>query len=966
MRTLWIALLALALAVAALAWWLGATPAHDSQPALASPSLRVESAASPAEPLIEHADVAAPSSKLLERDALAPSVEQRARDEREARARTTVVGRLVDSTGNAVPDVRVLFASAESGPELPLDARAWQAPERKLGETQSDAEGRFTINPAPIGALRLALRSSEKAPRDIDGVFVGSGQTTDLGEIELLPGLVLAGRVLSAEGAPVEGAWLIRPDSSTRPSLGDFPGERGVVLGQSAADGSFELAPQPVGPWTILVHSSEHPDFIASSAGRMKWRDETRLELRFPPSSTIEGRVVLTPGPNAPALSDLEVRASALDEPGVDRGPVKNSTRRATLGPHGEFTLAGIEPEALVRLRLAASEKDSRNQDWTYETELDVRGGERDVLLQVGAVSTIVVHARNAVTGAPMTEFRANAQVRRPDGVLRGLSLRSEKRADGGLLLRTDRTIESGGLVVLTLRAEGYFSTSAPDFELRPGASVELAAVELAPQPRLDFHVSDALTGRPLSGARVVVSLGDAALESASAPRERSREIFESRSDLTDPSGMTRLWSEREGCGWATARLEGYASSEPLEVCFKAAVETIEIALAIGPALQVRVLDAHGAPAPSRRVILHRDASVDVSRIEAQRFFERDALSDSEGLARFEGLTPGAYRAWLVERRVGAARTADEHARTFASTVVAPDVEAQLELRALPRGSLSGRVSFARSPLANAVVMLSVANSKHPRARNPEGVLRTRTDSEGRYLFEQLGPGGWNLSVFHADLLVPTRMELSYDGDEHTFDIVIPRTALVGRVVDTKGNPIEGARISVGRWQPNARTRGRPASPFQRIDSPSIPATDADGRFTILGAPAERIAIEVSHSRHQTHQTKPFTPEVGVERDLGDLVLDAAASVRVSLVRWDRPETRPRLILRRLDGPKNADGGREVRVQTLDSRGRATATGLAPGRWRVEIDLRIEGQARPRVDLKLQGHEVRAVELEPS
>lgn len=964
MRTLLIALLSLALGVALLTWWISAEPTLGAKPASAPASASV----APAEPrdatLEDRAESVVENQASEVRGALGPSAAERARDEREAQARTQVIGRLVDSLGQPVPDVLVLYALAERGPEAPLDARVWQAPERKLGETRSGSDGRFSIAPAPIGVMRLALRANEHAPRDIDGVTAVGGRTTDLGEIELLPGLVLAGRVLSAEGFPVAGAWLIRPDSVVRPALGSAPGERGVILGQSAADGSFNLPPQPVGPWALLVHSPEHPDFVARSAERLEWRDESRLELRFPPTSTIEGRVTIEPGANAPRLADLEVRARPLEEAEGERADVQPSSRSAKLGPAGEFTLQGISSGALARLQVFAPTEDPRSEDWGFEGALEVRGGERDVELVVGAVASIKLVVRDRVTGATLATPKATALVREVDGTSRNLGTRSATGADGQLFLRTDRAVDPGARVRLSVRAEGYFSAETADFSLPAGASVELPALELEPRPKLEFRVIDLSTGRPLAGARVALLMGPGALASVLSPPISTGESTQFRSDPTDAHGHTHVWGERIDCGWAVARLEHYAASAPLEVCFSSASGRIEIGLSAGPVLAVHVFDASGAPAPSRKVMLRRDGQVDISRIEAQRYLELEGLSDSEGVCRFEGLTPGAYHATLLEPRIGAPRSADEHRRTFASIALPLEGETQLDLFALPRGVLSGRVSLARRPLANAAVTLTAPNSPHPRAWTRDGALRARTDAEGRYRFEQLGAGDWKVSVFHADLLVPSSESLSYDGDNHTFDIVIARTALVGRVVDKSGAPLEGARITVGRWQPSARARDRRASPFQRIDTASIPLTGADGRFTILGAPAERIAIEVRHPQHQRLETKPFTPSVGDERDLGDLVLEAAASLRVEVALFDRSNPRPRLVLRRLDGPKNEAGEREVRVQVLDSIGRAQVRGLAPGKWRVEIDPRREGRTRPRKDLTLKEHEARVVEFE--
>lgn len=952
MRTLWTLLLLLAALVAALAWSLSS---QDSSPGSALAPLPSPVVAPDASATREISDDGA---QELERDALAPSaafIAARAREDREQLPKARLTGRLVDETGAPIEGARVYYALAERGPDAPLDSAVWAQPDRRRGETHSDPDGRFSVSPAPVGWVRVALRPTEHEPRDLDGLLVAEAQELELGELVLALGARRAGRVLDSNDVPVADAWVIRPSDPLRPALGREPGDRGVVLARTDANGAFDLRGQPHGPWTLLAHSPEFPDVAASGGGERSSGDELHLLLRFPPTASLRGRVLVGDALHAPAPQTLEVVAYPSDEAAAGRGEASPSRRRAQLSASGEFEIRGVAPQAAYRVRAALASGTPRGDEVLFEGGVDARGGDQDLELRIASVSSISFAARDAVSGAPIEDLRAQLFARDAANSRRPLEALSKSEGDGLTRVLTDRALRPGERVSLTLSAVRYFSLETADFVLERGASVDLGQLELRPRPRLEARVVDPSTGRGVKGARVWMALDPTSTAEPPNPRQRG-ENASLRSEPTDEEGRATLYGHELDCGQVTARADGYASAEATPVCFSSSSGTLELLLSPGATLLVRVRGAGGAPAPSRRVQLQLDSAVTLPLAQSLRFGELGQSTDPEGVARFEGATPGSYRVSLLEPRCGAPRSALEHARAFAAVSLSAGQEHELELFALPRGTLSGRVTSGRRPLAHAAVSLSAPRSSYPSALSGRSSrVEATTDAEGRYRIDDLGAGAWNVAISHPEFIAPTRISLDYDGDERTLDLDVPRTALVGRIVDPGGNPIAGARLVLGRWQPARRTRDRRASPFEALPNggPLTPTGD-DGAFLVLGAPAERLALEVRHPDYQTLQTEPFVPTAGLEHPLGDLVLVRAGRVAVELQHMTTDAPRPRVILRRLDGPKNEVGEREVRSASLDVRGKALLRSLAPGKWRVELDPRVADQPRPRKDVQVR------------
>ena len=125
---------------------------------------------------------------------------------------------------------------------------------------------------------------------------------------------------------------------------------------------------------------------------------------------------------------------------------------------------------------------------------------------------------------------------------------------------------------------------------------------------------------------------------------------------------------------------------------------------------------------------------------------------------------------------------------------------------------ISGVVVSAKSgePLAGAHVMLA-------RTRDRKQVAETETDAEGRFAFESLGDGKFDLSASRRGFVSSSYEQhesgvstaiVTGDGLVSTglrFEL-LPQAAIYGTVVEDSGDPVARARVSLYRKDPNRGT----------------------------------------------------------------------------------------------------------------------------------------------------------------
>jgi hypothetical protein len=231
--------------------------------------------------------------------------------------------------------------------------------------------------------------------------------------------------------------------------------------------------------------------------------------------------------------------------------------------------------------------------------------------------------------------------------------------------------------------------------------------------------------------------------------------------------------------------------------------ETIRLGLHAGLVVENTVVSETGAPLPGVDVVAVHDWHT--------RYFH--TRTDATGRFRFEALPDGDYTFVLgAQGRVPLAIDVNDAFATNRPLVLSE-----------PR-TLRGRVLREGQPVKGARVYV-------------DGVAaaQTRTGENGAFALEELGPGRYRLAAEAAG--ASGEMEVGWEPGAHPAAVTLelaPGASVSGTVRDSRGQPIEGARVqtSLGTGLPWAFVTQRDG----RFETPTVPlgfrtlTVDAPGR----------------------------------------------------------------------------------------------------------------------------------------
>ena len=278
-------------------------------------------------------------------------------------------------------------------------------------------------------------------------------------------------------------------------------------MGETEADGSFDLVNLDEGPMHLIVDSPEHlpTEVPAVAAGPLDTVQE--LVVHLEPGFAIEGRVEGVTAERLPIMRIVARRSDSENEK-LDASvrAVANRPRIATCDANGRFRLGGLA--AGTRYRLTAyetSEETGRiSTRWPEIEPAYARVGDKDVVLSLKSPSTLVMRVVDDATGEPITRF----EVRAGFDNLKALEVGGEPKREhpGGLARFTDlrKPADSGG-ARLQVRARGYERLDREDIELTEGEEVDLGELRLVRGPSLTVTVKDKATKKPIQDAMVFV-----------------------------------------------------------------------------------------------------------------------------------------------------------------------------------------------------------------------------------------------------------------------------------------------------------------------------------------------------------------------------------------------------------------------------------------------------------------------------
>jgi protocatechuate 3,4-dioxygenase beta subunit len=557
----------------------------------------------------------------------------------------------------------------------------------------------------------------------------------------------------------------------------------------------------------------------------------------------------------------------------------------------------------------------------------------------------------------------------------------------------------------LSAHAPGFAVTAVPGIEVSTAEEHEIGTITLVEGAVIEGRVTDG-DGAPIAGARVSVRL-PAALVPPGIDAVRTGGVLGSR-----PTGQL----------WAVAGMDGsfvvdsLPPQQPVDLHVSRVGFLVRSLPGVVPPLDEPlsiVLDVDPAAAVSGQVVDGAREPLSDVRIMAWKGNgvggrEAVATSDEDGAFRFDALPPGRYRLETQSRSHG---TGNGPTIDVASGDAIDDVEIVLDAR--PHAVVEGVVHAAGDPVAGARLQAA-------------GAAPVVSDAAGRFRLEGVVPGERPLVASTPDgrrSMVRVELEVGLN----RVDVELPEgVELTGRVVDTYGQPVTGARVRLGSspWGGGSTTTDEAGSfrlenvepgvyrltaeaeehgaatldevqvasaPVDGLDLRLLPMGSISGRVlgveldelarlrVVAGSASEgvqwRTAVVDYQGRYRIERLAPGAwlvqatlegdgrrAERRVEVEAGrkaqlDLELEAGLFLSGIVLRDDEPVVAAGIQVLGLDVARQGSA-------RSDYLGRFRVGGLAPGRYRVEVQA--GGSPLPHVrEIDLLGDEEITVELRP-
>ena len=858
----------------------------------------------------------------------------------------------------------------------------WRTTREHLAQrvrTATDAEGRFRLE-APAGAGSVGLRVLARGFAIHDRrVARPAGADVDVGTVSLLAGGMVTGRVLDPSGAPIAEALVRRVFELEERMTGGLEveevatieAERDGEASRTDADGRFELAHLEAGEFDLRARHLDHPVAYRRGLALAVGQTLTEVVITMPRGAEIRGRVIglpegvrgLTvfaakkPRPEADPTGMANMFGGDMSELMADAG-MSMGDRSTAVAEDGQFVLRGLARE---RYRVWIAQRGAGFAGGAICSQrVEAVAGDAVVELRYEAGVAVTFVAVDAVTGQPVESLWVVDRLRGGGGMADAMAMAprpSERRSyPGGRVTLAHLRPKAKQTLSLTLEALGYRGLERTGITLPSLGALDLGTLRLEPHPVVRVQVVADATGTPVRGAKARLRRAGA-VTSSFGPFGRMAEA------ARGGGGPTVGTTDRDGRCTLNA---------PTEAGRVVAVEHVDFAPFVGDALptvepggldvvvrlhlggQVTVTVARPDQQPAAAAVVeHRDPQGSVAQRKA----------DGQGQAVFVHLAPGkhGFRLGRDEGPMGfvaaQVRRPDETAAAgeaaWQEVVVADGAAAAVALEQAPSATLRGIVRENGVPLAGARVAF-VEGAADDAADAPfrmmgevmgglggDGPRSSKTDELGAYTLRDLPPGMHRLRVSHRERAMPNDVTVELRTGEITFDVDLATTTVRGVVRDPDGAAVAGARVRV-----RPRPQGDEVDPMAAMEGlmPGLGGggtaakSDASGGYALRGVPSE-VELEVTATAKgfaaAVATTTVAAGEVEVELDL-----QVALAGKVKLVvRGDAPFVPVRA---KFVGDATPPVPSVVRVL---GKGGGTLDGLRPGRWEIECEGGLGGDA---------------------
>ena len=793
-----------------------------------------------------------------------------------------------------------------------------------LGGSESsltDAEGRFDLRGVTPGKTMVNAQG--------EGFLRSKPQELELSDLQVVEGLVLglpsgervSGRVTFPDGRPAVEARVELEEKVSTEGEGEIWVSNQAHDAETDADGRFWIGGLGAGPFEVRVEVQVVTDEPAGERVHLNrvetWRARAEnvaagadLALVLDPPIVVTGRAVDDTG--AP-LTRFRVRVGDVQREEV---PWRVVTSGPGAGPEiesedGSFVLRTLG-RGTWRMALEA-DGHGASQERTVTLPGDT-GPFTFVLPRAGLLAGRVLYPSGApAAGAKVLFGRSVA------GSI-GMSESSDMQADAEGLFRIENV--EPGAVELSATLDGFAPSPTLALEVRPAEPLE--GLELA------LRIGGTLTGEVYRPDGSAAAGREVTVEQP--PEGQSGGTVE-----TDLAGRFTLEHLEPGlyqvAVFPDLDLAQGEDPDPVAMLEELRMTTAEIR--DGEVTHVVLGAPPAAPVELTGVV--REAGRGAGQMFVMALFEGSALLSSLKSARTApdgsfAMTLPSSGDWVL--MVG--EDVDGEGSEFPLTVP-PGESHHVELD-LPTGRISGRVLAPDGAPAQGAQVSLAGSSVVSMLRNSGG-RETRADEDGRFAFQRLRPGAYDLRAGGEGLVVPTggaggwanavlsNLELGAGGalDGLELRLAEPGT-LRGVVRKSDGSPASSASV----WVRDAAGR--------LLFTRSWCTTDAAGRFTFRDAGSGRHTV-FARSETEASAEVPVEIRAGAESEV-ELMLQPGTLLLVAVE--DDEGNALRAHLRVFD-----EAGREVSglssgrdLERLMSEGFSTREQkigpLAPGRYRVE------------------------------
>ena len=671
------------------------------------------------------------------------------------------------------------------------------------------------------------------------------------------------------------------------------------------------LSEPPDAEATVLDAAAKYgrADSIDASSGQRATREE---EAAIEPggergSGVIRGIVQTEMGLPLPGVSLEAVR---ILTPGTWH-PKTESVARETSDESGIFSLEGL-PAGEYALRAFST---SHRPAEVPELQVSPRGA-TEVVVELRGGLEITGRVVDP-TGEPVIGARVESHLalRRMGPIIYGMTHRDDLAwAAGDLGVLTDEDgrfrlerLPSGNRRILVRHADW-----APTVVEPVAAGSRDLVVQVDRGTTIHGKVST-IDGEPIADASVSIYLTE---EMFLEENQRA-----SVSVRTDEDGEFHSGPVRSGTAEIVVQATGYPRwvSDDLVLHDGKTLDGVEIVLAEPSEVSGRIVDTAGRPIEG----------VQVSFFSAQRPPERSrAESDAEGWFVAPTLSTGREYRWSASH---------PDFRDLRGDPFVLHVDVDLGTIELEAGlTLPGRVvTPTAQPLSSATVVLERRLEGH---WTTEGE-RTVVDVDGTFAFSGLPAGEFRVAVKARGWAAKKSEPAHLAEGAGVPDVVVVLGGgpdLAGGVVDDRGLPVVGARVTAGH----------------RTVKEATTYTDAVGQFS-FGGFGDNPTLLRAHYRGSTSATRVAHPGTPAE-----LVLqrDGSVSGRVRDVRTGGPVTPLRIFLDDRAGPRYGSG-----AVFRNPGGSFVFTDVAPGKWFLTVYS--PGYVPREVELAVRPGEQRTVEI---